>query len=128
MTSSSSRAELSRRSAAENVDVDKEGATGEDVLGTVALAAREPPGRAARADRAMHHTDRGDSRRAGESASGRRDRRGADLPAQGRHPGRSSDDDILLFHSMGLGIQDAAAAWAAYQGALEAGIGTTVAF
>ena len=47
---------------------------------------------------------------------------------QGRHPGRSSADDILLFHSMGLGIQDAAAAWAAYQGALAAGIGTTVAF
>jgi ornithine cyclodeaminase len=48
--------------------------------------------------------------------------------AQGRHPGRASAGDILLFHSMGLGIQDAAAAWAAYQGALEAGIGTTVAF
>jgi hypothetical protein len=48
--------------------------------------------------------------------------------AQARHPGRSSAGDIILFHSLGLGIQDAAAAWAAYQGALEAGIGTTVAF
>jgi len=46
----------------------------------------------------------------------------------GRRPGRSSDGEILLFHSMGLGIQDAAAAWAAYQGALAAGIGTAVAF
>jgi len=47
---------------------------------------------------------------------------------RGRHPGRSSDDEILLFHSMGLGIQDAWAAWAAYHGTLESGIGTTVAF
>ncbi len=46
----------------------------------------------------------------------------------GRRPGRSSDGEILLFHSMGLGIQDAAAAWAAYRNALAAGIRTSVPF
>ena len=46
----------------------------------------------------------------------------------GRRTGRASLEDILVFHSMGLAAQDAAAAWAVYQSALETGAGRRVAF
>lgn len=41
--------------------------------------------------------------------------------------GRTSDDDILVFHSLGFGYQDATAAWAVYRRALELGLGREVA-
>jgi ornithine cyclodeaminase/alanine dehydrogenase-like protein (mu-crystallin family) len=47
---------------------------------------------------------------------------------EGRHPGRRTADEILIFHSIGIGYQDAAAGWAAYQNALARGLGVTVEF
>jgi len=44
----------------------------------------------------------------------------------GRKPGRDSDDEITLFKSVGLAIQDVATAKLVYDKAVEAGIGTTV--
>jgi ornithine cyclodeaminase/alanine dehydrogenase-like protein (mu-crystallin family) len=46
----------------------------------------------------------------------------------GQHPGRRRADEILIFHSIGIGYQDAAAGWAAYQNALALGLGVTVEF
>jgi ornithine cyclodeaminase/alanine dehydrogenase-like protein (mu-crystallin family) len=46
----------------------------------------------------------------------------------GYHPGRRDADEILIFHSIGIGYQDAAAGWAAYQNALARGLGVTVEF
>lgn len=46
----------------------------------------------------------------------------------GAHPGRTSDDEIVLFHSMGVGLQDAAAAAAAFETARALGLGTSVDF
>ena len=40
----------------------------------------------------------------------------------GKKPGRTSDSEITLFKSVGLGIQDCAAAWLAYTRAKEKGI------
>jgi len=44
----------------------------------------------------------------------------------GRKPGRESDEEITLFKSVGLAIQDAATARLVYDKAVEAGIGTDV--
>jgi len=44
----------------------------------------------------------------------------------GRKSGRESDDEITLFKSVGLAIQDVATAKLVYDKAVEAGIGTTV--
>jgi len=44
----------------------------------------------------------------------------------GRKPGRTSDAEITLFKSVGLAIQDAAAAKLVYDRAVEAGVGTDV--
>jgi alanine dehydrogenase len=46
----------------------------------------------------------------------------------GYQPGRRDPDEILIFHSIGIGYQDAAASWAAYQNALARGIGVSVEF
>ncbi len=42
----------------------------------------------------------------------------------GRKPGRTSDDEIIIFDATGTALQDAAGAAAAYERALEAGKGT----
>lgn len=47
---------------------------------------------------------------------------------EGRRPGRVDDEAIVLFHSVGVGVQDAAAAWAAYERAKAVGCGQTVEF
>ena len=44
----------------------------------------------------------------------------------GTHPGRTSDDDITLFRSLGLAVEDIAAGRLVYERALAAGIGTEV--
>lgn len=44
----------------------------------------------------------------------------------GLKPGRTSDSEITLFKSVGLGIQDCAAAWLAYARAKEKGVGIEV--
>lgn len=44
----------------------------------------------------------------------------------GKVQGRREDDDILIFHSVGLGVQDAALGWHAYLMALESGLGSRV--
>jgi ornithine cyclodeaminase len=44
----------------------------------------------------------------------------------GEHPGRTNHDDILLFHSLGLAIQDAALGRLVYERARGQGIGTYV--
>jgi ornithine cyclodeaminase/alanine dehydrogenase-like protein (mu-crystallin family) len=41
----------------------------------------------------------------------------------GRKPGRTSDDEIIVFDSTGTGLQDAAAAAAAYRAAVAQGVG-----
>ncbi|WP_111768651.1 ornithine cyclodeaminase family protein [Nakamurella deserti] len=41
-------------------------------------------------------------------------------------PGRTADDQIVVFHSSGLGVQDAALALSAYTSAAAAGVGTHV--
>jgi len=46
----------------------------------------------------------------------------ADLAA-GRKPGRMLKDELVIFDSTGSGVQDVAAAWAAYQEASRTGIG-----
>jgi ornithine cyclodeaminase/alanine dehydrogenase-like protein (mu-crystallin family) len=45
---------------------------------------------------------------------------------RGDHPGRAGDGETVVFHSNGLGIQDATLAWRAYTRARESGIGTRV--
>lgn len=44
----------------------------------------------------------------------------------GAHPGRTSDDEITLFRSLGLAVEDVAAGRLAYQRALARGVGTRV--
>jgi ornithine cyclodeaminase len=44
----------------------------------------------------------------------------------GSRPGRTAPEDIVVFHSVGVGHQDAAAAWAAYRSASAAGRGITL--
>lgn len=44
----------------------------------------------------------------------------------GSHPGRSSDDELTVFRSLGIGVEDLAAAQVAVQNARRAGLGTEV--
>jgi ornithine cyclodeaminase/alanine dehydrogenase-like protein (mu-crystallin family) len=44
----------------------------------------------------------------------------------GRHPGRQDPDDLVFYNSLGLGVQDAAAAWAIVGRASRLGVGTRV--
>ena len=44
----------------------------------------------------------------------------------GGHPGRASDDELTLFRSLGIGVEDLAAAQVAVQNARRAGLGTEV--
>ena len=44
----------------------------------------------------------------------------------GSRPGRLGDDELLLYKSTGHAVEDAAAAWLAYERALAAGTGTSV--
>jgi ornithine cyclodeaminase/alanine dehydrogenase-like protein (mu-crystallin family) len=44
----------------------------------------------------------------------------------GSRPGRTSDSDIIFYNSVGLGIQDAAAAWLVLDRAAARGLGTTI--
>ena len=44
----------------------------------------------------------------------------------GEHPGRGSRDDITLFESLGIGLEDLAAASIVYDRAVEAGAGTSI--
>ena len=46
--------------------------------------------------------------------------------ATGRHPGRRGPDDLVFYNSLGLGVQDAAAAWAIVERAARQGVGTRV--
>jgi ornithine cyclodeaminase/alanine dehydrogenase-like protein (mu-crystallin family) len=43
--------------------------------------------------------------------------------ASGRHPGRHGPDDLVFYNSLGLGVQDAAAAWAVVDRAPGLGVG-----
>ena len=45
----------------------------------------------------------------------------------GHHPGRRGPDDLVLYNSVGVGVQDAAAAWAIVDRARKLGVGTRVA-
>jgi ornithine cyclodeaminase/alanine dehydrogenase-like protein (mu-crystallin family) len=47
--------------------------------------------------------------------------------ATGRHPGRRRPDDLVFYNSLGVGVQDAAAAWAIIGRAAELGVGQRVA-
>jgi ornithine cyclodeaminase/alanine dehydrogenase-like protein (mu-crystallin family) len=44
----------------------------------------------------------------------------------GQHPGRQSTDEITLFKSLGLAVEDVASAYAVYQAALDQGMGVSV--
>jgi ornithine cyclodeaminase/alanine dehydrogenase-like protein (mu-crystallin family) len=44
----------------------------------------------------------------------------------GKHPGRTADGELTLFRSLGLGIEDLAAAQTAVANARSAGLGTEV--
>jgi ornithine cyclodeaminase len=44
----------------------------------------------------------------------------------GDHPGRTSDDEITLFRSLGLAVEDVASARLIYQRAVERGIGSRI--
>ena len=44
----------------------------------------------------------------------------------GSHPGRTSDDELTMFRSLGIGVEDLAAAQVAVQNARRAGLGTEV--
>jgi ornithine cyclodeaminase/alanine dehydrogenase-like protein (mu-crystallin family) len=54
-----------------------------------------------------------------------KDRVHADLAelASGRKQGHLTDDELVIFDSSGSGVQDVAAAWAAYQEADRLGVG-----
>lgn len=47
---------------------------------------------------------------------------------EGRHPGRQSGDELLVFHSTGLGVQDAVLATDAFRAAVTLGRGRAVRF
>jgi len=47
--------------------------------------------------------------------------------AAGRRPGRRGPDELVFYNSLGLGVQDAAAAWAILRRARELGVGRPVA-
>jgi ornithine cyclodeaminase/alanine dehydrogenase-like protein (mu-crystallin family) len=44
----------------------------------------------------------------------------------GRHSGRRTPDELVFYNSIGLGVQDAAAAWAIVERAMRLGVGTRV--
>jgi ornithine cyclodeaminase/alanine dehydrogenase-like protein (mu-crystallin family) len=44
----------------------------------------------------------------------------------GRHPGRRAPDDLVFYNSLGLGVQDAAAAWAIVERARRLGVGRRI--
>jgi ornithine cyclodeaminase/alanine dehydrogenase-like protein (mu-crystallin family) len=44
----------------------------------------------------------------------------------GSQPGRTAPEDILVFHSVGVGHQDAEVAWTAYRNASKAGLGVSL--
>lgn len=44
----------------------------------------------------------------------------------GDHPGRTSDDDITIFRSLGIAVEDIASAQLIYERALERGVGTEI--
>lgn len=44
----------------------------------------------------------------------------------GTHPGRTGDDELVFFNSVGIGVQDAAAAWAVVEAARARGLGDAV--
>jgi ornithine cyclodeaminase/alanine dehydrogenase-like protein (mu-crystallin family) len=44
----------------------------------------------------------------------------------GRHPGRRAPDELVFYNSLGLGVQDAAAAWAIVERAQRLGVGQRV--
>jgi ornithine cyclodeaminase len=46
----------------------------------------------------------------------------------GAHPGRTSDDELTVFKSLGLAVEDLAAAEYVVRRAAETGTGTTVEF
>ena len=46
----------------------------------------------------------------------------------GKTPGRDSDEDITIFDSTGLAVQDVVTAWKVYEKALESDIGTNINF
>ena len=46
----------------------------------------------------------------------------------GKHPGRERSDEITLFKSLGVGVEDLAAAHLIYNSALEKGMGTSIEF
>jgi ornithine cyclodeaminase/alanine dehydrogenase-like protein (mu-crystallin family) len=46
----------------------------------------------------------------------------------GAHPGRQTDDELTLFKSLGLAVEDLAAAVLCVERAREGGLGTEVAF
>jgi ornithine cyclodeaminase/alanine dehydrogenase-like protein (mu-crystallin family) len=46
--------------------------------------------------------------------------------AAGRQPGRRRPDELVFYNSLGLGVQDAAAAWAIVERAARQGVGTRV--
>jgi ornithine cyclodeaminase len=81
----------------------------------------------------VDHRPAGDRpRRPGDPGAGRRGCSAeADLVelgevAAGRHPGRQGPDDLVFYNSLGLGVQDAAAAWAIVERAGRQGVGTRV--
>jgi len=46
----------------------------------------------------------------------------------GKSNGRVSDEDITIFDSTGLAVQDVVTAWKVYEKALEKGIGSNINF
>ncbi len=46
----------------------------------------------------------------------------------GKNPGRLSDEDITIFDSTGLAVQDIVTAWKVYEKALARGIGSNINF
>jgi ornithine cyclodeaminase/alanine dehydrogenase-like protein (mu-crystallin family) len=46
----------------------------------------------------------------------------------GRHPGRTSPEQVTVYGGVGLAFQDAVCAWAIYQAAREQGVGQTIDF
>ncbi len=46
----------------------------------------------------------------------------------GRLPGRTADDEVTLFKSLGLAVEDVAAADLAWRRAVERGVGTRLRF
>src|SRR5262249_54238725 len=67
----------------------------------------------------------GDLNHALRAGAVRKDQIHADLAelAAGRKHGRMTTDELVVFDSSGSGVQDVAAAWAAYQEASRTGIG-----